>query len=91
MRARSRHIRAKNLRALSFDGFVAEESFHAPLDVGGGPGAEAVTFGDDPVVAEGVQHVAAELGNGKSENGKRAAGCGLRADGRIGAGAMRGR
>jgi hypothetical protein len=39
-------------------GFVTEESFHAPLDVGGGPGAEAIAFGDDPVVAEGVQHVA---------------------------------
>ena len=51
-------------------GFVAEEGFHAPLDVGGGPGAEAVTFGDDPVVAEGVQHLA-EIGNGKSENGNR--------------------
>ena len=39
-------------------GFVAEEGFHAPLNVGGGPGAEAVTFGDDPVVAKCVQHVA---------------------------------
>ena len=39
-------------------GFVTEESFHAPLDVGGGPRAEAIAFGDDPVVAEGVQHVA---------------------------------
>ena len=39
-------------------GFVAEERFHAPLNVGGSPGAEAVAFGDDPVVAEGVQHVA---------------------------------
>jgi hypothetical protein len=38
-------------------GFVAEKGFHAPLDVGGGPGAEAVAFGDDAVVAEGVQHV----------------------------------
>ena len=38
-------------------GFVAEEGFHAPLDVGGCPGAEAVTFGDDPVVAKCVQHV----------------------------------
>jgi len=37
---------------------VAEECFHAPLDVGGGPGAETVAFGDDPVVVEGVQHVA---------------------------------
>jgi len=37
---------------------VAEERFHAPLNVGGSPGAEAVAFGDDPVVAEGVQHVA---------------------------------
>jgi hypothetical protein len=39
-------------------GFVAEERFHAPLDVRGGPGTEAVAFGDDPVVAEGVQHMA---------------------------------
>ena len=38
-------------------GFVAEEGFHAPLDVGGCPGAEAVTFGDDPVVAKCVQHL----------------------------------
>ena len=38
--------------------FVAEEGFHAPLNVGGSPGAETVAFGDDPVVAEGVQHVA---------------------------------
>ena len=37
---------------------MAEESFHAPLDVGGGPGAETVAFGDGPVVVEGVQHVA---------------------------------
>jgi hypothetical protein len=57
------------------------------LNVGGGPGAEAVAFGDDPVVAEGVQHRAAEIGNGKIEIGKRAAGSGLKADGRIGAGA----
>jgi hypothetical protein len=72
-------------------GFIAEEGFHAPLDVGGRPRAEAVTFGHDPVVAEGVQHRAAEIGNGKSENGKRVAGCELRADGRIGARATRGR
>jgi hypothetical protein len=39
-------------------GFMAEEGFHAPLDIRRGPGAETVTFGDDPVVAEGVQHVA---------------------------------
>ena len=25
-------------------GFVAEEGFHAPLDVGGGPGAETVAL-----------------------------------------------
>jgi len=42
-------------------GLVAEEGFHAPLDVGGGPGSEAVAFGDDPVVAEGVQHVALHI------------------------------
>lgn len=68
-------------------GFVAEERFHAPLDVGGGPGTEAVAFGDDPVVAEGVQHVA-EIGNRKIETAERVAGCGLRADGRIGASAI---
>jgi hypothetical protein len=39
-------------------GFVAEEGFHAPLDIRRGPGAETVAFGDDPVVAESVQHVA---------------------------------
>ena len=48
-------------------GFVAEESLHAPLNVGRGPGAEAVAFGDDPVVAEGVQHTEAENGNVKME------------------------
>ena len=37
-------------------GFLAEEGFEAPLDVGRGPGAEAITLGDDPVVAESVQH-----------------------------------
>ena len=68
-------------------GFVAEERFHAPLNVGGGPGTETVTFGDDPVVAEGVQHVACNSN--------------VRTSGRIGAdateveaiklGAMRGR
>lgn len=71
-------------------GFVAEEGFHAPLNVGGAPGAEAVTFRDDPVVAESVQHVA-EIGNWKFEIEMRLAQRGLRADGRIGAGAMRGR
>src|SRR5450631_4269401 len=35
-------------------GFFAEECFEAPLNVGGGPGAEAVALRDDPVVAEGV-------------------------------------
>lgn len=44
--------------------FVAEEGLHAPLDVGGGPGAETVAFGDDPVVAEGVQHGRGEAGDG---------------------------
>jgi hypothetical protein len=71
-------------------GFVAEERLHAPLDVGGGPGTEAVALGDDPVVAEGVQHVA-EIGNRRIEIAEHVAGCGLRADGRIGAGATRGR
>ena len=42
-------------------GFVAEESFHAPLDIRRRPGPEAVAFGDDPVVAEGVQHCGAEI------------------------------
>ena len=37
-------------------GFVAEEGFEAPLDIGGAPGAKAVAPGDDPVVAESVQH-----------------------------------
>jgi hypothetical protein len=37
-------------------GFVAEESFEAPLDVRGFPRAQAVATGDDPVVAQGVQH-----------------------------------
>ena len=64
-------------------GFVAEERFHAPLDVGGGPGAEAVAFGDDPVVAEGVQHRGAEIGNWKIEIAERPARRGLRADGKI--------
>jgi hypothetical protein len=40
------------------------------LDVGRGPGAEAVAFRDDPVVAEGVQHGEAENGNVKMEIGK---------------------
>ena len=65
---------------------MAEERFHAPLDIGGGPGAEAVAFRDDPVVAESVQHVA-EIGNWKFEIEKRLAQRGLRGDGRIGAGA----
>ena len=73
---------------IEIGGFVAEKCFHAPLDVGGGPGAETVTLRDDPVVAEGVQHVAAEIGNGKIEIGKRVAQRGLRGDGRIGAGAI---
>jgi hypothetical protein len=60
------------------------------LDVRRGPGPEAVAFGDDPVVAEGVQHVA-KIGNWKIEIAERSAQRGLRADGRIGAGAMRGR
>jgi hypothetical protein len=64
-------------------GFVAEECFHAPLDVGRGPGAEAVAFGDDPVVAEGVQHCGATIGNWKIEITERPARRGLRADGRI--------
>ena len=38
--------------------FVAEEGFHAPLNIRRGPGTETVAFGDDPVVAKGVQHVA---------------------------------
>jgi hypothetical protein len=42
-------------------GFLAEEGFEAPLDVGRGPGAEAITLGDDPVVAESVQHVEAGM------------------------------
>jgi hypothetical protein len=37
-------------------GFFAEECFEAPLNIGRGPGTEAVAFGDDPVVVEGVQH-----------------------------------
>ena len=49
---------AEKLRGVEIGGFVAEEGFHAPLNVGRGPGTEAVAFGDDPVVAEGVQHVA---------------------------------
>jgi hypothetical protein len=48
----------EEFRGIEVGGFMAEEGFHAPLDVWRRPGAEAVAFGDDPVVAEGVQHVA---------------------------------
>jgi hypothetical protein len=78
---------AEEFRAVEVGGFVAEERFHSPLNVGGGPRSEAVAFGDDPVVAERVQHVAFDSN--------------VRAGGRIGAstseveaiklGAMRGR
>lgn len=37
-------------------GIVAEKSFEAPLNVGGAPGAQAVAFRNDPVVAQRVQH-----------------------------------
>jgi len=63
----------EEFRGVEVGGFVAEEGFHAPLNVGGGPRAEAVAVGDDPVVAEGVQHVAFDSN--------------VRAGGRIGAGA----
>jgi hypothetical protein len=62
-------------------GFSAEEGFEAPLDVGGGPGAEAVALRDDPVVAEGVRHLQECVGRRELD----AATC--RAGGRIGAGA----
>jgi hypothetical protein len=63
----------EEFRGVEIGGFVAEEGFHAPLNVGRGPGTEAVAFGDDPVVAKGVQHVAFNSN--------------ARVDGRIGAGA----
>jgi hypothetical protein len=58
------------------------------LDIRRGPGPEAVAFGDDPVVAEGVQHVA-EIGNLKFEVAEPPARRGLRADGRIAQGTER--
>ena len=68
-------------------GFVPEECFHAPLNVGGSPGAETVAFGDDPVVAEGVQHVAR---NSDVRTGGRIS-AGVTAVKAIKLGAMRGR
>jgi len=45
-------------------GFVAEKGFHAPLNVRRGPGTQTVAPGDDPVVAESVQH-GAETASGR--------------------------
>jgi hypothetical protein len=71
---------AKESAGVEVGGFVAKEGFHAPLDVGRGPGTEAVAFGNDPVVAEGVQHVA--FGSDARFDSD------TRASGRIGAGAI---
>jgi hypothetical protein len=65
--------KAEEFMGVEIGGFVAEKGFHAPLNVGRSPGTEAVAFGDDPVVAKGVQHVAFNSN--------------VRVDGRIGAGA----
>ena len=56
MRARSRHIRRKNLGGVEAGSFFAEESLQTPLDVGRLPRTQAVTLRSDPVIAEGVQH-----------------------------------
>jgi hypothetical protein len=37
-------------------GVFAKEGFEAPLKIGRRPGTEPITFGRDPVVAEGVEH-----------------------------------
>src|ERR1700689_5059961 len=37
-------------------GFFAEERFHAPLNVRRSPGAQTIAAGDNPVIAQGVQH-----------------------------------
>jgi len=47
---------AKEFAGVEAGGFRAEKCFHAPLDVRGFPGAEAIALGDDPVVAQSVQH-----------------------------------
>src|SRR5215469_8073472 len=51
----------KEFMGVEIRGFVAEESFHAPLNVWRGPRTQPVALGDDPVVAEGVQHGAQRL------------------------------
>ena len=78
---------AEEFAGVEVRGFVAEERFHAPLDIRRSPGTEAVAFGDDPVVAEGVQHVA-EIGNGEIEIAERPVQRRLGGDDRIGAGAI---
>jgi hypothetical protein len=44
-------------------GFLAEEGFQAPLNVGRSPGRETMALGDDPVVAQSVQHGAGSRGD----------------------------
>src|ERR1700683_1679700 len=41
---------------VEFRGFFAEERFHAPLNVWRSPRAQTIATGDNPVVAQGVQH-----------------------------------
>ena len=50
----------------------AEKSFHAPLEVRAFQRAEAIAFGDEPVVAQGGQHIL-EDGSRKFECGGRQA------------------
>lgn len=54
----------EELAGVEMRGFVAEESLHAPLNVRRGPGTQPVAPGDDPVVAESVQH-GAETASGR--------------------------
>ena len=66
----------KEFSGVEIRGLVPEKSFQAPLDVRRLPGARAVALGDNPVIAQCIQHGGSENGKEKVENGNRVQRCG---------------
>lgn len=48
---------AKEFAGVQASGGRAKERLHAPAQIGAIPGLEAVALGDEPVIAERVQHI----------------------------------